>query len=257
MPTHEILPLTLLLNRSLNPPCEYTGCDAMLWNGTEGLPNVRGARYVLNLHIAPGVGVLVPANEGSGVVQGSGAGAPEVTTPLGGQAPVLPVEAIIGMKINDYSTKFTARDDYTVSGGHSLKATTAWHLQQAVASQGECQQAPMLAACPATARASGGCWKGLTVLWGACHQALMPAALAKVMESASCWECTAAPLAAVMHQSCRMISRYGGTRVSSNNSKSSRSSKSSRGIRPHAARIGSCGCRPLMWRVMDGSGWHT
>ena len=39
----------------------FAGCSVLLWNITQGLPGVRGARYVLNLGFKPNVGSLLNA----------------------------------------------------------------------------------------------------------------------------------------------------------------------------------------------------
>ncbi len=75
------------------------GCDSLVTNVTEGLPNVFGARYTLNLTIKPNKGVLMPSGPGIG---GQASPVPQQTLQLqvtaGGVAQLASLEVLISMQ---------------------------------------------------------------------------------------------------------------------------------------------------------------
>lgn len=80
-------------------PTPPTGCNALTWNVSEGLSSVPGARYVLNVGVKPGSGLLVGAGGQSGA-------------PAGGSS-YEALEVIIGLQPRRYFSTMNETLDYS------------------------------------------------------------------------------------------------------------------------------------------------
>ncbi len=101
--------------------CHSAGCGSIIWNVTDGLPNVRGARYVLNLYVAPGVGMLAPAVQGSSNVTGAAPGA----AAAGAAVTLTELEVIVGIQPRKFFSKMNETDDYSYVDAPVINSSAA------------------------------------------------------------------------------------------------------------------------------------
>jgi hypothetical protein len=95
-----------LVPRPCRPPLPSTGCGGLRWNITLGLPGVRGARYLLNVWVAPSSGFLLP--------RPSGATAPtEGRRAPGSDAALYEFEAIMTIEPRRYFSDMNSTVDYS------------------------------------------------------------------------------------------------------------------------------------------------